>query len=263
MVIFEMLGSGIIAGILTAIVTLLTIKLSEERRISYKKDKEIDGLREELNKSISSSGIKSLNDPAEKANVNEQFIPAMQALFNVYARIIKSDKDHADPELHVNMAKSYSITKDWEKAIEQFELSMPDTKTNWNVQFLYGVACANSRNSSHYLKAIEAYSNAIAYIPDDADARTKAKLYNYRGSIYKRLGRLDEAINDLKYALANLPTDSPKKSDALYNLACVYAMQNNTAEFNNVMARLETAEDDDTIDRVHNGLKTYAPNFEH
>lgn len=175
----------------------------------------------------------------------------------------QSDKDRADSELYVNMAKSYSITKEWEKAIEQFELSMPETKTNWNVQFLYGVACANSRNRSHYLKAIEAYSNAIAYIPDDANTRTKAKLYNYRGSIYKRLGRFDEAVNDLKYALANLPTDSPEKSDALYNLACVYAMQNNTTEFNNVMARLETAEDDDTIARVHKRLKTHTPDFKY
>ena len=39
------------------------------------------------------------------------------------------------------------------------------------------------------------------------------------------------------------------------------AMQNNISEFNNVIALLESAEDDNTIDRLKRRLKVYAPNF--
>ena len=72
---------------------------------------------------------------------------------------------------------------------------------------------------------------------------------------------MDEAVSDLKFALSNISTDGYEKTDALYNMACVYAMQNNVIEFNNVMVQLESAEDDDTIDRVKRRLKIYAPNF--
>ena len=81
------------------------------------------------------------------------------------------------------------------------------------------------------------------------------------GSIYKRIGRLDEAVSDLKYALSNISTDGYEKTDALYNIACVYAMQNKVSEYNDIMAILESEEDDDTIDRIKRRLKEYAPNF--
>lgn len=166
-----------------------------------------------------------------------------------------------DANIHLSMAKTYSITKEWVAAISQFELALPNLPIDWNNYMLYGIACANSRNNSYYLKAIEAYSNAIVYIPDNAEANMKARLYVYRGSIYKRIGRLDEAVSDLKFALSNISTDGYEKTDALYNIACVYAMQNNISEFNNVMAQLESAEDDDTIDRIKKRLRVYAPNF--
>lgn len=255
-----LLSEGIISGILSAVVILLSFKLSEERNNSAKK-KEENKERKKLDNYIINSGILSMTDTIN-THINIQIIPEILDAFKSYEDIVgSSSRDKISPELHVNIAKSYSIIKEWEKAIEQFELSMPCMLTNWNVQFLYGVACANSRNNSHYLKAIEAYSNAIVYIPDNAEVNMKARLYVYRGSIYKRIGRLDEAVSDLKFALTNISTDGYERTDALYNLACVYAMQNNVIEFNNVMAQLESAEDDDTIDRIKKRLQVYAPNF--
>ena len=168
--------------------------------------------------------------------------------------------DPQDADIHLSMAKVYSMGKEWAKAIEQFELAIPCTKKDWNTQMLYGIACANSRNSEYYLKSVEAYSSAIAYIPDDAEISMKARLYVYRGSMFKRLNRLDEALTDLNYAL-NATDAEYETSDALYNVACIYAMQNNKKDFDNIIAQLETNEDDVTLERLRRRVKEYAPNF--
>ena len=264
----KLLIEGTIAGLLSALIIVLSHKLSEERHKlseqrlnSAKKDKEIEELYKKLNCYISQSGVKSLNDTID-SHINFQIIPEILYAFKTYENIMDlSSKYKIDPDLYVNVAKSYSVMKDWEMAIKYFELSMPNMATNWNVQFLYGVACANSRNCSHYLKSLESYSNAIIYMPDNIETNMKARLYVYRGSIYKRIGRLEEAVSDLKYALDNLQIGGYEKADALYNIACVYAMQNKVPEYNDIMAILESEEDNDTIDRIKRRLKEYAPNF--
>lgn len=168
--------------------------------------------------------------------------------------------DPQDADIHLSMAKVYSMGKEWTKAIEQFELAIPYTKKDWNTQMLYGIACANSRNSEYYLKSVEAYSSAIAYIPNDAEISMKARLYVYRGSMFKRLNRLNEALADLKYAL-NATDAEYETLDALYNMACIYAMQNNKKDFDNIIAQLETNEADVTLERLRRRVREYAPNF--
>lgn len=210
---------------------------------------------------VHSSNIQSYTD-FNNIKVNSDIINQLKIMFgNLNASSDRKDIINNDANIHLSMAKTYSITKEWVASISQFELALPNLPIDWNNYMLYGIACANSRNNSYYLKAIETYSNEIVYIPDNAEVNMKARLYVYRGSIYKRIGRLDEAVSDLKFALSNISTDGYEKTDALYNIACVYAMQNNISEFNNVMAQLESAEDDYTIDRIKKRLKVYAPNF--
>jgi tetratricopeptide (TPR) repeat protein len=50
-------------------------------------------------------------------------------------------------------------------------------------------------------------------------------LFIYRGAILKRLGRFDEAKRDLELGKEAASGDY-EKADAAYNLACVYAIQN-------------------------------------
>lgn len=209
---------------------------------------------------VHSSQVQSYTD-FNNIKVSSETINLLKAMFGNLNASTSHKGIINDANIHLSMAKTYSIAKVWSSAISQFELALPNLPIDWNNYMLYGIACANSRNNSHYLKAIEAYSNAIVYIPDNAEVNMKARLYVYRGSIYKRIGRLDEAVSDLKFALSNISTDGYEKTDSLYNIACVYAMQNNISEFNNVMAQLESAEDDYTIDRIKKRLKVYAPNF--
>lgn len=235
---------------------------TQEAHISLKDDMlKFEQNRTQFMDLVHSSNIQSYTD-FNNIKVNSDIINQLKIMFgNLNASTDRKDIINNDANIHLSMAKTYSIAKEWPAAISQFELALPNLPIDWNNYMLYGIACANSRNNSHYLKAIEAYSNAIVYIPDNAEVNMKARLYVYRGNIYKRIGRLDEAVSDLKFALSNISTDGYERTDALYNLACVYAMQNNVIEFNNVMAQLESAEDDYTIDRIKKRLKVYAPNF--
>lgn len=78
--------------------------------------------------------------------------------------------------------------------------------------------------------------------------------------MYKRLRRTDEALVDLKYAL-DIATEEYEISDALYNLACVYAMRDNHKEYNNIVAQLETNEYDKALEQLGEKLREYAPYF--
>lgn len=261
--IVNVLANILVLFVLYPIVQILKERLETQKAHISLKD---DMLKFEQNKTqfmdlVHSSNIQSYTD-FNNIKVNSDIINQLKMIFgNLNASTDRKDIINNDANIHLSMAKTYSIAKEWSAAISQFELALPNLPIDWNNYMLYGIACANSRNNSHYLKAIEAYSNAIVYIPDNAEVNMKARLYVYRGSIYKRIGRLDEAVSDLKFALSNISTDGYEKTDALYNIACVYAMQNNISEFNNVMAQLESAEDDDTIDRIKKRLKVYAPNF--
>lgn len=214
--------------------------------------------KEKLRKEIATAGVDTYTD-FNRLEVSKE---KRESLKIAFASVPLSDNEfiQQDADVHLSMAKVYSMGREWINAINQFELAIPYIPKDWNVMMLYGIACANSRNADYYLKSVEAYSSAIAYISDDASSNTKARLYCYRGAIYKRLRRTDEALVDLKYAL-DIATEDYEISDALYNLACVYAMQDNHKEYNNVVAQLETNEYDKALEQLGEKLREYAPYF--
>ena len=214
--------------------------------------------KEKLRKEIATAGVDMYTD-FNRLEVSEE---KRETLKIAFASVPLSNNEYIqqDADVHLSMAKVYSMGREWINAINQFELALPYIPKDWNVMMLYGIACANSRNSDYYLKSVEAYSSAIAYIPDDASLNTKARLYCYRGAIYKRLRRTNEALVDLKYAL-DIATEDYEISDALYNLACVYAMQDNHKEYNNVVAQLDTNEYDKALEQLGEKLREYAPCF--
>jgi Flp pilus assembly protein TadD len=71
---------------------------------------------------------------------------------------------------------------------------------------------------------LDAYTRAEALMPSDAPQEMVARLYSYRGAIYKRLGRLDDALRDLRIA-DRLAQTSYEILDVTYNLACVLTMR--------------------------------------
>ena len=143
-------------------------------------------------------------------------------------------------ELNLSMAKAFATNGDWNKTAQQFEIVTRTKDDSWELYFSQGVAFANSRmGKTSDLKSLQSYSSAIAYLPEDANPNTKARLYIYRGALLKRLKRSREAENDIKIGIENA-TEAYEKNDGLYNLACVYAMQNRIEEFNEIKENLKS-----------------------
>jgi len=101
---------------------------------------------------------------------------------------------------------------------------------NWEDHFYRAVDLANTRaGSSSDLSALRAYNDAIALTPFELNPNDKARLYSYRAAMFKRLGRLEEALNDLTLA-QKWAREKHEIEDAKYNRACVLAMMDRKIE---------------------------------
>src|SRR5579859_2501474 len=101
---------------------------------------------------------------------------------------------------------------------------------DWEDHFTRGVDMANRRGAAEsQLAALREYNEAIALLPHDVDRDRRARLFSNRGAILKRLGRLDEAMNDLQIAEANAQ-ERYEFDDVRYNKACILAMTGHLAE---------------------------------
>ena len=163
-------------------------------------------------------------------------------------------------ELNLSMAKAFATNGDWNKTAQQFEIVTRTKDDSWELYFSHGVAFANSRmGKTSDLKSLQSYSSAIAYLPEDANPNTKARLYIYRGALLKRLKRSREAENDIKIGIENA-TEAYEKNDGLYNLACVYAMQNRIEEFNEIKENLKS-NNISMFNYLKRRLIVYAPDY--
>src|SRR5208283_2916161 len=95
---------------------------------------------------------------------------------------------------------------------------------DWEDYYIRGVNLANTRGDHETnLRALRAYSEAIALMPRELPDNDRSRLYAYRGAILKRLGRLEEAQHDLLLA-QRWAREAREINDAIYNLAGVAAL---------------------------------------
>jgi hypothetical protein len=114
---------------------------------------------------------------------------------------------------------------------------------NWEELYVRGVDFANARRGETTdTEALAAYSLAIARMPTALEKNLVARLYTYRGAMFKRLGRLDEAKSDLSFA-ERFATRETEIVDLLYNQASVAALR---------------GEDDDAVAFLENLFKKSA-----
>lgn len=128
------------------------------------------------------------------------------------------------PESLFDIARGLLTERRWPEAAEMLDRYVDARPTDWEAQFVRGVAYANSRDGEKSdLAALRAYNEALALIPRDAGRDWLAKLFAYRGAMLKRLRRLEEAENDLRLAerLVRIPDQA---NDISYNLAAVHAL---------------------------------------
>jgi tetratricopeptide (TPR) repeat protein len=101
---------------------------------------------------------------------------------------------------------------------------------DWEDYYIRGVNLANSREgNASDLGALRAYSEAIALVPTGLSKNDRSRLHAYRGAVLKRLGRLEEAQQDLVLAQKWAHADR-EINDALYNLASVAALDGRNTE---------------------------------
>jgi tetratricopeptide (TPR) repeat protein len=95
---------------------------------------------------------------------------------------------------------------------------------DWEDYYIKGVNFANQRGGIETdIAALCSYAQAIAIAPQDLLKNTFSRLYAYRAALLKRLGRLEEAKNDLVLA-KQWASENREINDAIYNMACVLAM---------------------------------------
>jgi hypothetical protein len=118
--------------------------------------------------------------------------------------------------------------------------STGDGEGDWEDYYLKGVNLANQRGDPVInTAALRAYSNAIALMPSSLEDNTRSRLYTYRAAVLKRLGRLEEAEQDLVLG-QRWATGEREIEDVLYNLACVLAMGRAPEDALPILGRLIT-----------------------
>jgi len=101
--------------------------------------------------------------------------------------------------------------------------------SSWEEYFVRGVSHADERRDDSNIQALKAYSQAIALMPKTLPQNFRSRLYAYRGAMFKRLGRLQEAEHDLMLA-RQWATDTYEIEDAAYNMACIMSLTGRLSE---------------------------------
>jgi tetratricopeptide (TPR) repeat protein len=122
------------------------------------------------------------------------------------------------------MARGLIAETRWVEAARYLDEYVEIDPHDWRAQKWRGIAHAMSRQGhAADAAALDAYKHAIASVPRGLDRNKRALLFNYRGAMFKRLGRYKEALVDLTKA-EKLADDDMLLNDIHYNLACVYAL---------------------------------------
>lgn len=205
-----------------------------ERRV-LELTNEVTVYKTQLSASLSEAGInlptlllgKSTQDLADELNdeVRQTITNMLGTLDQLHQANRSPQLD--DPAWHLELAKGLMATKQWLDAAFHFDKYIPYDSSNWEIQFSRAIAYANSRGGEFAnLSALRAISEAINLSGMDkkVDNNRRARMFSYRSTAFKRLGRLDEAEADLTIA-EKLADSNYEILDIKYNRACVYAMR--------------------------------------
>ena len=149
-----------------------------------------------------------LNQQLKVSAKNEE---KLQELLSKMETFVKSQSDNiTDSDWLLAMAEGLYSTNEWEKAAFHFEKALIDKNEEWEIHFSKAVSFANTPNGKiSVLKALQGYNDAIFFFPEPEEDYYKARMYIYRGAMFKRLNRLEEAESDINYGLeiTNNPSD--------------------------------------------------------
>lgn len=243
-----------------------------ERELAYtdRQNKQLTNEKETLQKQLmeilKSEGVDNsfLLDNSFLKNLTGDFIEKVDSLTTklekVELSINKNGKaENIDGSYHLSIGNGYIVSKDWAKATYHLDIASQAFPNDSNIHFTRGVCYANIRGGNETdSKSIEAYSKAIIYLKD-SEKETRNKAYIYRGAMFKRLRKLDEAECDIKFGLANT-LNRHFQADGLYNLACIYAMR---SDKHNLLGTIKVIKqiDNSYLSAIKYHLSNYFVNF--
>ena len=193
----------------------------EKTELTAKNEK----LRVELEEALSKSGF-TIATLAGGASLEAHGKEARATVERLRTSLeeVQNEVNSVDPETDLEIAKAHMAQGNWRAAAERLDRYVESNPDSFEVQFLRGVAWANTREAN--VPALRAYNEAVALVPTGSPDLESVRPFVYRGAVLKRLGRLKEAQNDLSLALDRLQgADAYEADDARYNLACIAAME--------------------------------------
>ena len=202
------------------------LRTYRDRLYAYLSD--LDALNHELANILRKEevSVKRLVVDPLLSGVQKEVSEAVKGVLDDIRRVqSQSESNTQDPDNLLRMAQGFTVASDWLSAAHHYDLYVRIVPDNWEVHFLRAVAYANTRGChATSIASVRAYGEAIALVPETIDPNWRARLYTYRGAMFKRLSRLDEALSDLLLA-QRWATEPYEVVDNQYNLACVYAMR--------------------------------------
>jgi len=146
-----------------------------------------------------------------------------------------------DSAVLLEYGKALLASQEWKRATTYLDAYVMKKPSDWNGHFLRGVAHANKEGGPEADTAsVTAYTAAILLAPSDLDPNRRARFLSYRAAMFKRLNRFNEALEDLARA-QRLASNYYEAHDIKYNLACIYAMQEDREKLFDVLAQLNSA----------------------
>lgn len=154
--------------------------------------------------------------------------PSVEALERDVQFLASASGDDAIPATALlELGRTYTAQQEWSKAARALDQYVKLVDADWLVYFSLGVAHANRREGySSDRAALRAYDQAMARLPIGEPNALVPRLYSYRAGVNKRLERLPQARADATVA-RQLAESLHDRKDAVYNLACIEAMEGN------------------------------------
>jgi tetratricopeptide (TPR) repeat protein len=242
-------------------------QLTIKEKDLLKAQQAIEDLEQKLNNALNEKGInfqklaegQKLNSNNEEIKqLTNELVKILNEQSGTYLKTIDERFEKIVSNSNLTIAKSQMAQGNFDAATKAFDYYEQTDNISWDVYFSKAVAYANLRGGRKSdIQSIRAYNDAITFLPADVNPNARARVFAYRGAIYKRINRFDEALNDLDIA-RKYATNPYEIDDINYNLSAIYAMIGDKEKMMEFIGKIKSHK---YLNHIHNHLNDYYSKF--